>query len=376
MSMKQLVREIHATPTRVVIAVAGGGSRALGQLLEVPGASRTVLEVVVPYSEPAMTQWLGGPLEQACSSHGARAMAMAAFLRACRFGVPGSPLSGVSCTASLATDRPKRGPHRVHLAIQTAAMTTIRSLELRKGVRNRAEEEGLVARLLLNTVAEACGLERRIGVDLAEGERLDESTVIAPEPWQDLLSGKVEKVLHGGPADRAGGPPKAIFSGAFNPIHVGHRRMVEVARELLGVAVELEIPMINADKPPLDYCELERRVGWIGPEEAVWLTRSAKFVDKSKLFPGATFVVGADTLRRLVDPRFYEDDPSACQAALERIATRGCGFLVFGRDVGDGFVTLADLELPEPLRSICREVPAAEFREDVSSTEIRKSGSG
>jgi len=84
MSIVQLVRQIHASPTRVVVALAGGGSGAISRLLEMPGASRTVLEVVVPYSEPAMTDWLGGPPEQACSAQTARAMAMAAFLRAYR----------------------------------------------------------------------------------------------------------------------------------------------------------------------------------------------------------------------------------------------------------------------------------------------------
>ena len=63
---------------------------------------------------------------------------------------------------------------------------------------------------------------------------------------------------------------------------------------------------------------------------------------------------------------------SACQCAIERIAGRGCRFLVFGRDLGAGFVRLADLDLPDPLRPICREVPPEVFREDVSSTEIRK----
>jgi len=374
MSIQQLVEEIHATPARVVMAVTGGGTGAIGQLLQVPGASRTVLQAVVPYSAAALADWLGGPPEQACSAENARAMAMAAFLRACRLDDSPGSLAGVACTASLASDRPKRGPHRVHLAVQTAAVTVARSLELNKEARTRAQEERLVSRLVLGAVAEACGVKRRLQVDLLEGEQIDESRVTAPGAWQQLLLGKVEKVRHGGPADRADRPPEAILSGAFNPIHAGHRRMVETAQKLLGVPVDWEMPILNADKPPLDYCELARRVGQFGADEVVWLTRSGKFVEKSVLFPGVTFVVGADTLRRIADARFYGDDAGARRAALEQIAGRGCRFLVFGRDTGEGFITLGDLDLPDPLPSLCREVPADEFREDVSSTEIRKRG--
>ena len=46
-------------------------------------------------------------------------------------------------------------------------------------------------------------------------------------------------------------------------------------------------------------------------------------------------------------------------------------FLVFGRNMGPGYVGLHQLDLPDPLRSICREVPAEQFREDLSSTELR-----
>jgi len=374
MSIQQLVEEIHATPARVVMAVTGGGTGAIGQLLQVPGASRTVLQAVVPYSAAALADWLGGPPEQACSAENARAMAMAAFLRACRWDDSPGSLAGVACTASLASDRPKRGPHRVHLAVQTATVTVARSLELNKEARTRAQEERLVSRLVLGAVAEACGVKRRLQVDLLEGEQIDESRVTAPGAWQQLLLGKVEKVRHGGPADRADRPPEAILSGAFSPIHAGHRRMVETAQKLLGVPVDWEMPILNADKPPLDYCELARRVGQFGADEVVWLTRSGKFVEKSVLFPGVTFVVGADTLRRIADARFYGDDAGARRAALEQIAGRGCRFLVFGRDTGEGFITLGDLDLPDPLPSLCREVPADEFREDVSSTEIRKRG--
>ncbi len=371
MSIRQLVRQIHAGPTRIVLALASGGSRAIGQLLEVPGASRSVLEVVVPYSATAMNEWLGGPPEQACSAQNARAMAMAAFLRACRLDDSEGPRAGVACTASLATDRPKRGPHRAHVAVQTAAVTAARSLELDKGARRRAQEERLVSRFVLNAVAEACGLKRRLRLDLLAGERVDQSSVVAPQAWQDLLLGKVEKVRHGGPGDRS---PKALFPGAFNPVHAGHRRMAEITRELLGEPVDFEISILNPDKPSLDYYEIERRTGQFPAHETVWITRLPTFEEKSRAFPGVTFVVGTDTLRRIAEPRYYGSDAAACQAALDRIAARGCRFLVFGRDPGDGFVALGDLILPGPLPSLCREVSAEQFREDICSTEIRKRG--
>ncbi len=374
MSIRRLVQQVHASPARIVLAVSGGGSRAISQLLEAPGASRTVLEAVVPYSAAAMIDWLGGPPEQACSARTARAMAMAAFCRARRLDDTGTPLAGIACTASLASDRPKRGPHRAHLALQTAELTATRSLELEKGRRSRDQEERLVSRLALNTVAEACGLKQRLKPDLLPGEAIGGSRTAAPKPWQYLLLGQVEKIRHGLPMEPVEREAKAVFPGAFDPMHAGHRRMVRIAQKLLGVPVELEISILNVDKPPLDYFEIERRTGQLEAGQVVWLTRAAKFEEKSRLFPGATFLVGTDTLRRIAEARYYGNDPSACQAALERIAARGCRFLVFGRDTGEGFVAFGDLDLPESLKSICREVPALQFREDISSTEIRKAG--
>jgi tetratricopeptide (TPR) repeat protein len=363
-----LVERIHAAPGRVVLVVSGGGSRALAELLEVPGASRTLLEAVVPYCEEALIAWLGGRPEAFCSAGAARAMAMIAFRRASDYEGGRRRAAGVACTASLATDRPKRGAHRVHLALQTARRTATWSLQLKKGRRSRADEEQLVGRLLINTLAEACRVKQRLPLDLLKGEQIDRSQTVAPRPWQDLLLGRVETVCAGGM------PARAILPGAFNPLHVGHRRMAEIAGQVLGTPVVMELSIVNVDKPPLDYQEIERRLGQFAPQQRVCLTRAATFEEKSTLFPGATFIVGVDTLRRIADSRYYGDESAACLAAIERIAARGCRFLVFSRNVGTGFMRLSDLDLPEALRAICREVPAEECREDVSSTEIRKSG--
>jgi nicotinamide mononucleotide (NMN) deamidase PncC len=369
-SADQLVQQIHDTPTRIVLAITGGGSRAVSDLLEVPGASRTLLDAQIPYSSEAIIAFLGARPDEFCSDRTARALAMAAFLRARKLHQPDDLLAGLSCTAALATDRPRHGSHRAHLALQTASLTVTWSLELLKDRRSRAEEERLVSRLLLNAIAEACGTANRLTLDLLEGEHVEQISTMAEQPWQDLLLGKIEVTCTCGKPPA----PSAIFSGAFNPLHQGHRRMMDLAAEILKRPVAMEISILNVDKPPLDYFEIHRRLSQFPPEQPVILSRAATFDEKSRLFPGATFVVGSDTLRRIALPSYYAGDKAACFSALQRIANRGCKFLVFGRDMGTGFVRLADLDLPDSLRNISREVSPEVFRENISSTGLRKSG--
>ena len=107
------------------------------------------------------------------------------------------------------------------------------------------------------------------------------------------------------------------------------------------------------------------------------LTRSPLFSGKAALMPGATFVVGHDTAVRLVMPKYYGGKAGMLRA-FAAIRERGCSFLVAGRLAAAGdddatgarrFLTLADVEVPAPLRDLFEEIPG--FREDVSSTEIR-----
>ena len=393
---EELVRQIHSAPRQIVL-VLNGGSRAVAELLEVPGGSKILLEARVPYSEGALTAWLGSRPEQYCSSRTARAMAVVAFGHAIGYGAAEDRAAGVSCTAGLATDRPKRGPHRAHFAVQTAARTRHWSLTLEKGARSRQDEEHVVGRIVLNTVAAACGIDQGLDLPLLGEERVEFQEVIAPPPWQDLLLGRVE-AIQASPASlprhplpivagegRNEGPsragedrelphamPRVIFSGAFDPLHAGHQRMAGDCEDVVGLPAAMEISILNVDKPVLDYLEIDRRLGQFSPQQAVWLTRAATFDDKSRLFPGATFVVGVDTLQRIVDPRYYGNDHSVMMQSLGRIIARDCRFLVFGRTLVSSFIRLSDISLPDVLRRACIEIPPEKFREDVSSTAIRK----
>ncbi len=213
--MEQLVAAIHATDTLAVVAVTGGGVAALSWLLGVPGASRTVLEASVPYAAAALERLIGHRPDQSVSPETAVAMATACLQRAIELTAatrppshpqrsslhgespPGSgestsirpygrlsalpaqsptpsgqsnvslPLIGVSATAALVSDRPKRGDHRAHVGLAWLDGSTFRhpgpgqavwSLHLAKGARDRIGEDALVSALVIAVLAYGSGV--------------------------------------------------------------------------------------------------------------------------------------------------------------------------------------------------------------------------
>lgn len=202
------IEQIHAAGRQLVVAITGGGSRAIADLLTVPGASATVLEAVVPYSLPALEDWLGGKVDHACSERTARAMAMAAYARARQLSTADPrTLIGVGVTASLVSTRPKRGPHRIHVAWQMAAATVAYSIELVKGQRSRSDEEVVAAQIVLKAVAEACGVATDLPSALTASEKVVRREKIAPVAWTELLLG--ERQFVGATTHE---PCRAIFS--------------------------------------------------------------------------------------------------------------------------------------------------------------------
>lgn len=372
--IKALVSAIHSGPLRMVVAVAGGGSRALSALLSVPGASRTMLEAVVPYSHTALTDWLGAVPNQTCSEATARTMAMRAYVRACSLAA-GSTTGrewpcGIACTSSLATNRPKKGQQRIFVAAQRSDRTSVLGVILKKNARDRSGEEELAMRLILNTISEHSLFDSRLELGLLAEEAPEHREKLAPPAWQELMHGKTSAVLREN-LSASIEEGMAVLPGSFNPIHRAHREMARIAACKTGCPVHFEISVSNVDKPPLDYLEMADRLGQFAANEPVWFTNAPAFVEKSRIFPGATFIVGADTIRRIGDAEYYQGDSAAVIAAIDELRSNKAQFLVFGRQEGDSFLQLADLNLPENLRRLCQQVSEEEFRDDISSTQIR-----
>jgi nicotinic acid mononucleotide adenylyltransferase len=368
----ELITGIHKSGARIAMAITGGGSSAIGKLLEAPGGSASLLEAVVPYSQAALEEFLGGAPDQFCSEPTARAMAMAAWMRARQLAADEDPrkLVGVGMTASLLSSAPKKGEHRTHVGVQTAELTASYSLTLTKGERSRSEEEQLAANLLILALGEVCvparkDLDKSVQNCLLNGEHVERQGQVAEPAWTELLLGERRLVFAGEKSALQG-----VFPGAFNPLHAGHREMMAQASKRLG-KVAYEISITNVDKPPLDFIEIQNRLNGIGQNDVV-LTTAPTFREKASLLPNTTFVVGIDTLVRIADPCYYYGDPKKRDQAIQDIAAEGCRFLVFGREIDGQFCCLNDVELPAELRTLCDAVPEEEFHEDVSSTELRK----
>jgi nicotinamide mononucleotide (NMN) deamidase PncC len=349
------IQTLHDSPWQGVLHVTGGGVSLLSELLGVAGASRTVLDATIPYANNALTQLLGRAPEQASSAATARALAMAAFQRASILGEAGSYF-GLGCTASLVTDRKKRGQTRAHWAIQTATATYGFYQEL-DPQQPRSEQERLLRERLIESLGAALLNQTWSGATMDSWE--------ADPVWHELLGTRPYRWCSGNHDGRL------ILPGSFNPVHNGHYEMVKVAQDICGKPCAFELTLRNADKPDLDYLSVRERLDAIEGCD-VWLTNQANFVDKAELFPQATFVLGTDTMSRIGELRFYDESTQNRDKAIRRLQELGIRFLVLGRLEGQRFVSLDDLSLPPSLRTLCQGVPESVYRNDQSSTQLRQ----
>jgi len=380
-----VIRSLADAGAKAVVVSTGGGSEAISHLVSTPGASAAVLEGLVPYARESVDRLLGGPQETYCSSRAARRLAVMAWQRACGYGAAPEQAVGAAVTASLRTTQPKRGEHRVIVAVQTLAATSVAMVVLEKGARSRAEEERIAAALLLSRlVADGAGGAAAAIPGLRSGEAVDLDVVTADPAWRDLFAGRRRALCvdtsaiddgagmaTGGCAEPTEG--RLVFPGSFDPLHEGHLLMARIAEEIAERPVDYELSIANVDKPMLDYVAIRSRIAQFSGQ-MLWLTRAATFLEKLDVFPQSTFIMGADTYLRLADPRYYGGSPVAAADAVERIAAEAAGLIVFGRSRNGGFEDPAQLDVPAPLRRVSYFVSQREFRCDLSSTQLRRSG--
>jgi len=184
-------------------------------------------------------------------------------------------------------------------------------------------------------------------------------------------------------------------------------------------AVLFEMSIANADKAPMDITQIEQRSRWILeemtkhtiyedtdspklhiPTWGVLLDSAPLFFQKVQLIEKLitpfhqsttsnnkhyerkmTFVIGTDTLVRILDTKYYDDEKEKMLTALRDMKHRGVHFVVGGRSEQgkyegdspkfiDGSKEIA--EQPQDVKDMFTLLKEEDFRVDLSSTEIRK----
>jgi len=165
--------------------------------------------------------------------------------------------------------------------------------------------------------------------------------------------------------------------------------------------VLFEMSVTNVDKPPLDPMEVLRRVDLFAslslssidmPKDwAIILTNAPLFTQKTDILNSLivsdearnelrggrrrmSFVIGTDTMVRIINPKYYGDIREDMISALLRMKERGVHFIVGGRVESSIFVNGEEqvMSLPMEIQEMFTLLTEDEFRLDISSTELRE----
>jgi len=363
MNLAKKIKDIHESIFKFVIVSSGGGSNAIGTLLKVPGASNSILEAYIPYAKESLDFYLMRKPESYCSLDTTTRMAARAYSAAKKIDQQSDikNLFGIAITATLSTNYEKRGDHRFHIAVQTRDFSKSISCILEKGKRSREQEEELVTEFVISLISECCGFEFEYPQTEESANHIE---IMAKDGWADLMSEKTDFIAS------STQHPKLIFPGAFNPVHDGHIAMSKLAEKETNQKTFFEICIQNVDKPPLSYHQIDRTINQFQNNQNWVLTKAGKFSDKAKLFPNSTFIIGADTLVRIFDERFYASRSDMLEQ-FDIFNDNNINFLVFGRERSGRFVELKDVTIPEIIKDRFKGFAENIFRDDISSSDLR-----
>jgi len=330
MTKDEIVDAINASPYKAYFAITGGGQTFLGDYMSRSGASNTVIGAIVPYSQYAFDKFVQHRVESYASERAACKLAVSSYNECLLAGVEPIYAIGIGVACSLAKNNERSGRvHKVHVAIHTHNSTGVYNCTLNQGYP-RQKEEGYVAELILYALNLATVNLKGTAI-LSKFDKFHYVEVDG-RAYSQLFT-KPDTILFSPPVAEEH-TVRVIYPGSWNPLHDGHRQIVEKAQQIMGAPVTLELSVSNADKGQLDYIDINNRVEAVTKEYPLALTNAPTFVQKATKFrqrfhpDKIIFVVGADTWARIWDPK-YAGPPVDVSRAFREADVQ---FLVFGRN--------------------------------------------
>jgi len=416
-ALLRVIERLHASSTSCAFCVTGGGARALGWLAAVPRASNTLITAHVPYDARASRSYAKKDTNddvKFVSREFARALAEEAYKECVRVGGASEQnartargRTGIGATCALTREiARKKGEHKIVVCARSVDRMATYEIVLEKDSgRGRFAEDECASRAVIRAAYdEAWHRERMDGGEMLASASAGEDlvrAVLSKGEFAGMVVDVVAEEAYGARDARATverwmkddspsapgvleftegmltavGATRAnvVLSGSFNPLHDGHRELLAAATATKppGALGAYEISVVNADKGALSVDEIVRRLAQFHDSGVVCLlTKSPLFVDKTKVAPGASFVVGVDTATRLLNPKYHGGEDGLSRS-LDEIRRNSCDFIVAGRvdPATNEFIAASSIRKPFGCASLFVDAP--HFRNDLSSTAIR-----
>ncbi len=399
------LRDMGDDAPLLYIINTGAGAGLQRKAWDVPGISNFFVGACFPYAtEETMGNILGFTPEKFVSVEMAIDLAMEAYKRAWK---PGRKAVGIGMTCSVASTKSHRGDHRIIVASFSDVACWYMSVVIPKGdfwTDPKLTEEERKVKMLKQRVTDG-----ELADSVAElllcsvvGDPLDTDiqTFLRdhcgnPEIAVDGLKiAKTRIMAH--PFFRADGTrgtsadielkKTAILPGAFNPPHEAHFKGAQAAVESLAFLgseyrkVVYSTTVNPPHKAALSHAEMLQRAKMMKGQDFILTEDDPLFLDKVRKFPGAHFIIGADTMERMLDPKWGVE----IDTLLDTLNQLEAVFHVPNRLVGSEVLYCQNImaRVRDQMRAegkpqhtyerILRKMfHAVNFRLDLSSTELR-----
>ncbi len=349
------------------MAITGGGTGAIANLLAGGGGSSILLEATVPYSKQSSGVYTGAVPEHYCSREQALNLATSSWRRA-KEQTPNRKCIGLGATSRLTNgDTERKGRvHEIWVATHSDTETRTAHCVLQRN-RSRYVEEDIAVEVIMESLYDAVGLSNSGGFI-----HRDYDEQIVKMVQNELGYGKVytKNIPLIVPYHENGMiPPREdmhiVFPGSFNPLHEGHIKMAEAVYKKTKKKILFEFCVRNTDKPMLDYMRLQERVEKLhkklqgNPMYGGYIvSNDPLFVDKANS-GFKEYMIGADTFNRLFDPRHSKRWPEF------GFKEKGMHFYVLNRKGIEQSMTY--------FHELWTFIPEEEYSDPgISSTQLRK----
>lgn len=373
MTHRKCLRDtLKDSKSTLYVACAGAGTDFLNCLFVEPGCSEYFAGGRVLYAQEDMYDFIGHrDVEHAVSLKTAIDLAMAAYVKAKECSGDRNAV-GLGMTAAVATNRVRHG----HASAYAAVITHDKVLSIYKYLHN-GSVQGYTYREFDDSEITS-ELFDLLWVAIDKPEKLPFPTTLdCSELAFDLLHKHAIFCPEGTRYSTHEVEISPLYCPAtLNPLHDGHRTLCDAGEETCtGHSATYLVSTRSPHKGDMSIQQIlgivaqVRKDRWAdngeyNPRNVEFTCKEPLFIDKARKRPGSTFLIGADTMQRMLDPKWGPD----IVEMLNEMRNLKVTFYVRGREIDGKFVECRDIPVPFPYQLLFRPLPG---RCDVSSTEVR-----